>query len=135
MSAGASHPSWSLGMPQPEQMIEQGGGQESALAKLLRTGAAVTLRQRRAVLAHQQSHVAVAGAAHAQGIQHHELARRIGEMVVAAQHLGDSHDGIIDGIAKEERGAAVVAPDDEIADVARQRIAAAREPTSMNSMT
>ena len=42
------------GMSQTEQMIEHGGGEESALAKLLRAGAAVPLRQGRAVLPHQQ---------------------------------------------------------------------------------
>ena len=41
-------------------------------------------------------------------------------MIIAAQHVGDSHHRIIDGIAKEKRRGAVVAANDEITDVVRQ---------------
>ena len=100
-------------------MIEHGGGKESAFAKFLRRwccrGASTAARRPRPPTApHGRSR-----AAHAQRIQQHELARRIGEMIIAAQHLGDSHRRVIDGVAKEERRRAVVAPNDEIADIAR----------------
>ena len=91
------------GVPQAEQVIEQRRRQESALAKLLHAGAAVPLGQRRAVGAHQQADMAVAGPPHAERIEQHQLARRIGEMIVAAQHVRDAHHRIIDGIAKKER--------------------------------
>ena len=71
-------------MSQTEQMIEDGGGEESALAKLVDTGAAVPLRQRRAIRPHQQPDMAIAGAAQAQRVQKQQLARRIGEMIIAA---------------------------------------------------
>ncbi len=59
------------------------------------------LRQRCAVGADQQSHMPVPRATQAQRIQHHELARRIGQMIVAAQHLRDAHQRVVDGIAKK----------------------------------
>ncbi len=62
--------------------------------------------------------MAIPGTAQAQCVQHHELARRVGEMIIAAQHLCDTHDRIVDGIAEEEGGSAVVAANDEVADVA-----------------
>ena len=54
-----------------------------------------------------------------QGIEQHELARRIGEVIVAAQDVRDAHDRVVDGVAEEERSGAVLAADDEIADVVR----------------
>ena len=61
-------------------------------------------------------------------IEQHQLARRVGQVIVAAQHVRDAHGGIVDGVAEEERGRAVLAPDDEIADVVRREAAAARAP-------
>ena len=49
-------------------------------------------------------------------------------MIIAAQHLGDAHRRIIDGIAEEERRGAVVAAYDEVADIAGRRSVAARVP-------
>src|SRR5579863_5233514 len=34
--------------------------------------------------------------------------------------MGDAHQRVIERVAEEERGAAILAPDDEIADVVRQ---------------
>src|SRR5271167_4400891 len=61
----------------------------------------------------------VAGPAQTERVQQHELTRRVGQMIIAAQHLRDSHCRVIDRIAEEERGSAVIAPYDEIADFTR----------------
>ena len=108
------------GVPQSEQVIEQRGAQKSALAKLLHAGAAVALGQRCAVRAHQKSDMAITGAPQRQGIEQHQLPRSVGEMVVAAQNVRHPHHRVIDGVAKEERRRSILAPDDEIADVARR---------------
>ena len=50
-------------------------------------------------------------------LEHQQLARRVGEVILAAQHVRDAHLRIVDGIAEEERGAAIGAPQDEVADV------------------
>ena len=77
----------------------------------------MAFRQRRAVCAHQQRQVAVGGRTQLQRFENQQLARRIGEVVFTAQHVRDTHLGIIDGIAEKERRAAVGTPQDEIADV------------------
>ena len=104
-------------MTQAKQMIEQGNAQESPLAKLVHAGAAMPLRQRRTVFSHQEPKMSVGGAAHAERIQQHQLTRRVGQMVIAAQYLRHAHGGIIHCVAKKERRRAVFAANDEIADV------------------
>jgi hypothetical protein len=61
--------------------------------------------------------MAVRGRAQAQGFEHQQLARRVGQVIFTAQHVRDAHLGIVDGIAEEERRAAIRAPQDEVADV------------------
>ena len=108
-------------VPQVKQMIEKSRRQEPALAELAHARAAMPFRQRRAVRADQQADVAVVGSPHAERIEQHQLARRVGEMIVAAQYMRDAHDGIVHGVAKEERGCAVLATNDEVADVRRRK--------------
>src|ERR1700730_17355682 len=103
------------GVSEAEQMVEHGDTQETPLAKLMRAGTAMTLRQWGAVLPEQQADMPIAGASHAEGLQKHDLARGVGEMIIAAQYLRHAHRGIIHGIAKEERRRAVFTADDEIA--------------------
>ena len=77
----------------------------------------MALGQRRAVRAHQQRQVPVGGRTQFERLEHQQLARRVGQVVFAAQHVRDAHFGIVDGIAEEEGRAAVGAPQDEVADV------------------
>src|SRR5712671_2344851 len=88
---GSEPPVRVAGVSQMKQMIEHRGTQKTSLAKLMYAGAAVTLRQRCPVRAHEQSHVSVAGATQLQRIEQHELTRGIGEMIVAAQHVSHAH--------------------------------------------
>src|SRR5258708_3904377 len=105
------------GMTETKQVVEHGGAQKAALAKLVSAGAAVALRQGRTVLSHQQADMTVGGTPHAERLQEHDLTRRVGEMIVAAQYLRNSHGGIIDRVAKKERRGAVFAANDAITDV------------------
>ena len=50
-------------------------------------------------------------------LQNQYLARRVGHVIVAAQHERDAHQRIVERVREEERGAAVGATDDEVADV------------------
>ena len=59
----------------------------------------------------------VRGRAQLERLEHQQLARRVGQVILAAQHVGDAHLRIVDGIAEEERRAAIGAPQDEVADV------------------
>ena len=77
------------------------------------------LGQRRPVSAHQQRQMAIGRRSQAQRLEHQQLPRRVGQVIFAAQHVRDVHLGIVDGVAEEERRAAVGAPQDEIADVIR----------------
>ena len=50
----------------------------------------------------------------AEGVEDEELLRRVGEMVVAADHVGDPHLGVVDGDREVVEDAAVAAGDDEV---------------------
>src|ERR1700733_7628189 len=53
--------------------------------------------------------------------ENHELAWRIGKVILAAQHVRDAHARIIHRIAEKERGRSVRAPHDKVADVVAQK--------------
>jgi hypothetical protein len=117
---GSEPPVHVAGVSQMKQMIEDRGTQKASLAKFMHAGAAMALGQWGPVRTHQQSHVPVARASQLQRIEQHELARGIGEMIVAAQHMSHAHSRIIDGVAEKEGRRAVRASDDEITDNARR---------------
>ncbi|CDD85267.1 putative uncharacterized protein [Collinsella sp. CAG:289] len=48
----------------------------------------------------------------------HNLARRVGKVVVAADDVGDAHHGIVDNGREVVRGGAVGAEDDEVVELA-----------------
>ena len=50
-------------------------------------------------------------------LQNQNLARRIGHVIVTAQHQRHAHQRVIDGVGEKERGAAIGATNDEVADV------------------
>ena len=109
------------GVPEPEQLIDDGGSRRSRAretrARWSRRGAwrAARRRRRRAATC---GHSAAPADPAPRSMQ--ELARRIGQMILAAQHVRDPHARIVHGIAEEERRGAVGAPHDEVADVVAQ---------------
>src|SRR5579871_1360969 len=107
-------------MTEAQQMIEQCFGQEAALAKIPYARAAMALRQRCAVLPDQQPDVPIARDAQPERGKQQHLARRIGEMIVPAQHVGYTHQRIVDGVREEESRGAVLPSDDEVPDLRRR---------------
>ena len=67
-----------------------------------------------AIGAVQQRQVRVARVLVAEGVEDEELLGRVGEMVVAADHVGDPHLGVVDGDREVVEDAAVAAGDDEV---------------------
>ncbi len=53
----------------------------------------------------------------AERFEQQDLPRRVGEVILTAQHMGHAHQAIIDSIAEKERGAAIAATNHEITDV------------------
>jgi hypothetical protein len=104
-------------VPEPEQVIRERRRQVSPLAEFAHAGRAMPLGEWRTIRTHEQRKVTVSRRPEIQRFEHEQLTRRVGEMVLAAQHVGDTHLGIVDGVAEEERRAAVGTPQDEIADV------------------
>ena len=67
-----------------------------------------------AVGAVQQRQVRVARVLVAEGVEDEQLLGRVGEVVVAADHVGDPHLGVVDGDREVVEDAAVAAGDDEV---------------------
>ena len=88
-------------MPEPEQVIEERRGEVAALAVLAHARRAVALGQRRAVGADDQRRRARSAARQPERGENQQLARRIGQVVLAAQHVRHPHAGIVHGIAKK----------------------------------
>ncbi len=76
----------------------------------------MALRQLAAVGAEDQRVVRVGGRRRAEGGEHEELARRVGQVVVAADDVTDRHLMIVDDGREVVAGGAVGAHDDEVAD-------------------
>ena len=104
-------------MAEAGEQIDHRQGQVALLAQFANTAAAVAFRQRRAVFTDDQRQMAVAGGRQPQDFEDEQLPRGIGQVVLAAQNVGDPHERVVDGVAEEERRTAVGAADDEIADV------------------
>ena len=77
-------------MPEAEQMIAHRRARVAGLAQLAHAGGAMALGQRRAVGAQQQRHVAVVRRRQCQRLEQQALARRIAQVILAAQHVGDA---------------------------------------------
>jgi len=104
---------------QTEQMIEDGLRQEPRS----RNSCALVLPCRfdkGAHPPHQQSHMAIAGSAQTQRIQQQQLARRIGEMTSPRNTCVTPMTESSTALQKKNAGRAVVAPNDEVADIARR---------------
>ncbi len=104
-------------MAKAKQVIADRRGAVARFAQLTERLGASALGQRRAVRADEQREVTVARRAHPECLEHQQLARRVGQMVFAAQGMRDAHQRIIHGVGKEECGRTVFTADDKIADV------------------
>ena len=105
------------GMAETEQVIGQRLRQVALLAQGTQRLRAVALGQRRSIRAGQQGQMSVARRRQFQRLQDQQLARRIAQVIVAAQQMRHAGQRIIDGIGKEERGRAVGPPQHEVADL------------------
>src|SRR6185312_8280809 len=65
--------------------------------------------------------MAVARGRQAERLENQQLPRRVREVIFPAQHLGDAHASVVDCIAEEERRRAVGPPNDEVANVIREK--------------
>ena len=61
--------------------------------------------------------MSIFGHIQAQRAQQDDLSRRIGQVVLAAEHMGDSHQGIIQRVTEKESRCTVRATDNKIADI------------------
>ena len=107
-------------VPESEEMIDNRPRGVAALAILAHAGRAMTLRQRRAISADEQRDVTIARRTQVERAQDKELARRVREVILAAQYVRDSHARIIHCVAEKERRRLIRAPHDKVADVIAQ---------------
>ena len=104
-------------MAQPEQVVEDRRRQVALLAQLAQRTRPVPFGKRRTVISHDQGHVAVGRRLQAQRGGQQQLARGVGQMILAPQHDGHTHQRVVEHVAEEERRAAVGAAHHEVADV------------------
>ena len=104
-----------LGAPAEQgQVVADRRRQVAALAQLLHRGGAVALGELLAVRPVEQRQVRVAGRLGAERREHEQLLRGVGEVVVAADHIGDAHLEVVDGDREVVQRGAVAAGDHEI---------------------
>ncbi len=108
---------------QQGEVVQQALGDEAAVPEQEQVGLRVALGELLVALAHDVGQVAedrqVAGDAdvHQRADQHH-LAGGGGEQVLAAQHVGDAHQGVVDGVDQRVQRGAVGADDHVVRDAA-----------------
>src|SRR5882724_8205093 len=103
-----------ISMAEACQVIEQRFRQHPLGAQSLQAAAALTLGEGRATLPHDQREVSVPGCLQAQYLQDQQLARCIGQVIFAAQHVSHVHERVVYRVAEEERGAAIGTENDEV---------------------
>ena len=79
------------GVAEMEQMVLDRGAQKTALAKFTDARGAVPFGQRRPVGTDQQPHMPIARTPHLERIEHQQLSRRVGQVIVTPQHMSDPH--------------------------------------------
>ena len=89
------------------QIVDEGIGQVAGVAVLLHRGGAVALGEFLAVGAQDHGDVRERRHGRAEGLVDHDLARGVGQMVVAADDVGDLHHGVVDDGREVVRGRAV----------------------------
>ena len=99
---------------QPRQIVHQGLGQVAQLPVLHHRERAVALGQLGLVRAQDHGHMAEARHVPAQGLVQQYLARGVGHVVVAAQHVGHAHGVVVHHHGQVVRGRAVAAAQDHV---------------------
>ncbi len=103
---------------QAGQVVDHRLGQVALVVVLHHVDGAMALGQLFAVGAQDHRHVAVFGQGGAERAQDVDLARRVVDVVVAAQDVGDAHVPVVDHDAEVVGGGAVRARDDQIVEFA-----------------
>ena len=103
---------------EPSEVVEQPLGQEAVVAVLQHAHRAVALRQLGAVGAEDHRHVRVGRRLDAERAQHLDLARRVVDVVVAADHVRDAHVVVVHHDAEIVGRRAVRARDDQVVELA-----------------
>ena len=114
--------------PEQREVVDQRLGQVSALPELAHRRRAVPLRQRAVVGPHHEREVREGRRRPSQRLVHQQLPRRVRHVVLAADHVRDLHQRVVDD-DREVVGGAAVGPDDHRVadDLACERDAAAHE--------
>ena len=99
------------------QVVDEGVGQVAGVAVLLHRGGAVALGELLAVGAQDHGDVGERGHGRAEGLVDHDLARGVGQVIVAADDVGDLHHGVVDDGREVVRGRAIGAEDDEVVEL------------------
>ena len=99
------------------QIVHKGVGQVAGIAILLYGGGAVALGELLAVGAQDHGDVGEGGHRRAHGLVDHDLARGVGEVVVAADDMGNLHHGVVDDGREVVRGRAIGAEDDKVVEL------------------
>jgi hypothetical protein len=105
------------GVPETKQVIHDRLWQKPALAELVHADTPVAFREWRAVGAGDQRDVTVMRHAQLERLEQQDLARRVGQMIFAAQHVRHAHQRVVDSVAEKELRASVSAPHDEVTDI------------------
>ncbi len=100
--------------PEQSEVVADSGRQVAVLTQLLHRGGAVSLRQLAPVRPVQERQVRVARRSGVERAQDQQLLRRVREVVVAANDVGDLHLGVVDGNREVVQRGAVAPCDHEV---------------------
>ena len=99
------------------QVVDEGVGKVAGVAVLLHRSCAVALGELLTVGAQDHGDVGERGHGRAEGLVDHDLARGVGQVVVAADDMGDLHHGVVDDGREVVRGRAIGAEDDKVVEL------------------
>ena len=99
---------------QPQQIIVDRIGQKALLAEIQHRNRTMSFGELGAIRAMDQRHMGEMRAVPAHRVIDHALAESIGQMVIAADHMGDAHIMIIHHHGMQIGGRAIAAQDDHV---------------------
>ena len=99
------------------QVVDERIGQVAGIAVLLHRGGAMALGELFAVGAQNHGDVGERRHGRTEGLVNHDLTRGVGQVVVAADDVGDLHHGVVDDGREVVRGRAVGAEDDKVVEL------------------
>ena len=102
--------------PSSARALTTAWGRKPGRLEVLHRRRAVALAEALAVLAEDERDVGVVGRRRAERPDHHHLLGRVGDVVLAAQHVGDAHVHVVHGGGEVVGRRAVGAHDDEVLD-------------------